>query len=393
MLRLESSQGVMSKIKTQIDYLIENGFEVSLLVGYGDEETLKNKKRFTDFFSEYKVVFFEIDYKYSLLFINKLYYLREFYQKLDIYLKSMTYDFIYFRGITAEKNLLKFSKIYNDRIIFEINSIMIDEYKTRKAYGKIVLNLLFMKKILNNSLACITITDEIARSIQKTAGRKIKTKTISNSVNVDSFPLVNKSRSINKEINLLFIGYIAEWHGLDRIIKGISRYKGEYKIKLSIVGDGTLTYSYKKMVKDNNLDSSVSFLGLVYGEDLDPLFDKCDIAISTLALHRQGLVETAALKNREYLSRGVPFVLSDIDVDLKDKDEISQFIFNVTPDDSPINIYEVVDFHKQLLRIETQNGGQYIKEKIRAFAKNNVDVSIKMKMFTEFILSLKSNSI
>jgi hypothetical protein len=46
----------------------------------------------------------------------------------------------------------------------------------------------------------------------------------------------------------------------------------------------------------------------------------CDLAISTLALHRKGMKEACPLKTRECLAYGLPMVLPYVDTDLKDLD-------------------------------------------------------------------------
>ena len=53
------------------------------------------------------------------------------------------------------------------------------------------------------------------------------------------------------------------------------------------------------------------------------------------------------LKNREYATRGIPFIYSETDSDFDNK----PYVLKASPDDSPINVMEILDFisHNQLL--------------------------------------------
>ena len=46
------------------------------------------------------------------------------------------------------------------------------------------------------------------------------------------------------------------------------------------------------------------------------------------------------MKNREYATRGIPFIYSEIDSDFEDK----PYIIKALPDESPIDIRQIVDF-------------------------------------------------
>jgi hypothetical protein len=46
------------------------------------------------------------------------------------------------------------------------------------------------------------------------------------------------------------------------------------------------------------------------------------------------------LKNREYATRGIPFIYSEIDSDFEDM----PYIVKAKPDESPIDIQEILDF-------------------------------------------------
>ena len=65
-----------------------------------------------------------------------------------------------------------------------------------------------------------------------------------------------------------------------------------------------------------------------------------DIGVGCLACHRKGIEFSKSLKNREYCSRGIPFFYSETDLEFEE----SNFIFKVPPDESPIDIQQLIQF-------------------------------------------------
>ena len=46
------------------------------------------------------------------------------------------------------------------------------------------------------------------------------------------------------------------------------------------------------------------------------------------------------MKNREYATRGIPFIYSEIDSDFEEK----PYIIKALPDESPIDVKQIIDF-------------------------------------------------
>jgi hypothetical protein len=95
------------------------------------------------------------------------------------------------------------------------------------------------------------------------------------------------------------------------------------------------------------VDSSVRFMGIQQGAELDAVFDNADVALDSLATHRLDLPCSSSLKAREYCARGVPFVTATQDPDFP---ECLDFIHRVSSTDQPLNISAVREFHEQILR-------------------------------------------
>jgi hypothetical protein len=89
-----------------------------------------------------------------------------------------------------------------------------------------------------------------------------------------------------------------------------------------------------------HIQDKVIFHGTLFGEELTKVFNMCQFAIGSLGRHRSGITVIKTLKNREYATRGIPFIYSEQDSDFDQQ----PYVLKAPADDSPINIRQVIDF-------------------------------------------------
>ena len=124
-------------------------------------------------------------------------------------------------------------------------------------------------------------------------------------------------------LNLVFTGYLARQHGLDRIVNSIHHYYSNTSnptpIRLSIASPDTseLT-SIKSLVDKLSLSKSVHFLGFLQPDSLESLYSKSHFGISSLGWHRVSVLHASNLKAREYTQFGLPTILVNNDCALFD---------------------------------------------------------------------------
>ena len=80
--------------------------------------------------------------------------------------------------------------------------------------------------------------------------------------------------------------------------------------------------------------------GSLYGSQLNEVFGQCVFAVGSLGRHRSGITSIKTLKNREYATRGIPFIYSEIDSDFEDK----PYVIKAPADESPIDIRSIIEF-------------------------------------------------
>ncbi len=208
----------------------------------------------------------------------------------------------------------------------------------------------------------------------------IKTINLSNCVDYSSIkPRSDKYKIIDRTIRLTCVANFTYWHGLDRLIKGIKEYKGDYKVVLNLVGGGKEIDNLKELSKR---DSRIVFHGSKSGKELDDIFDNTDIAVDALGRHRSGVYYNSSLKGKEYSARGVPSI-SAVKTELDDFEKYKYYL-KLPETDEPINISEIVKFYT---RVYKNQDTQRVTKEIRERTKDKFDYKYGYKNIIYKIIS------
>lgn len=209
---------------------------------------------------------------------------------------------------------------------------------------------------------------------------KRKYMALMNGIDTSSIVLRKRNGS-NKALNLLGVAHVAAWHGYDRIIEGLKDYYNNDKcitvdVNFHIVGNGVELCRLNKIVGQYNLKKHVFFYGTKTGQELNEVFDKCDIGIGSLANHRKGLTKESALKSREYCARGIPFIISSDDDGFNSD---FKYRLKIEPDESPVNINKIIEFYDSI------KDCNYVEE-MRSYAESNLTWEAVMKPVIDAII-------
>ena len=110
--------------------------------------------------------------------------------------------------------------------------------------------------------------------------------------------------------------------------------------------------------------------------------ERAHLAVSTLALHRKQMRQACALKTREYVARGLPFVIGHEDPDLG-RPEAAPFHFAVPADDSPVEAEAILGFASRLA-----SSGNEVAVEMRRYAADVLDWRPKLARYLDFCRSL-----
>lgn len=178
-----------------------------------------------------------------------------------------------------------------------------------------------------------------------------RTINISNGVDFDSIPL-HEPLTMNHELHLIGVAEVHYWHGYDRLIAGLGEYykqtDHQRDVLFHIVGgvgpsemyDSMHAPGFAELIEKYGIKDKVIFHGQLFGQQLDDVFNQCQFAIGSLARHRSGITAIKTLKNREYATRGIPFIYSEQDSDF----DVQPYVVKASADESPVNIQQIIDF-------------------------------------------------
>ena len=202
---------------------------------------------------------------------------------------------------------------------------------------------LFRHKLYAQMDAIVTFSDAKEIFGQRTIN-------ISNGVDFDSIPL-HKPVITNDELHLIGVAEVHYWHGYDRLIAGIGEYYkngGKRDVFFHIVGgvascemhDSMHAPGYIELMEKYHVKDRVIFHGQLFGDELDAVFNQCQFAIGSLARHRSGITFIKTLKNREYATRGIPFIYSEQDSDFDEQ----PYVLKIPADESPVDMNKIWNF-------------------------------------------------
>lgn len=332
--------GISKKIHYQVKGLRENGYEVHLC--YYDFDAQGHRCRYVDD---------QVIQDYGKGFMAGLRQ-RIDYDCIYDYCKLNGIQFVYARCFqNANPFLIHFFKKLRKldiKIVTEIPTYPYDSefvgFPLMTQMG-LKIDQIFRKSLYKRINAIVTFSD-----VNEIFGQR--TIRISNGVDMDSIPLHDYHPSSDGSIHLIGVAEVHYWHGFDRLIAGLGEYyrntNSPRNIYFHIVGgvwksemyDSIHAPGFSELMDKYGIRDRVVFHDQLFGGALDNVFNQCRFAIGSLARHRSGITVIKTLKNREYATRGIPFIYSEIDSDFEDK----PYIIKALPDESPIDIQQIVDF-------------------------------------------------
>jgi len=277
-----SNDGITKKIITQMQtwQLFGNDVKVfNILVKKNIQEG--------DLFHNIKVI-----YRHNVINGNKILFksIREFEP-----------DLIYFRFEPYKPFLKKILSKYPT--IFELNTNDLTEQRLEarndiKKILRYIYNLYTRNIILNEANGFVGVSHEICKLKQFTKFNK-EMIVIPNTIKLSDYPILKKMNQKRKPV-LLFMGKPGfVWQGISKIIKLAKLTEGYLEFR--IVGYDT---------PRSFLPANIKFYGYLESQEYHKIVCECDIAISTLSLHKKNMNEASPLKFREYLAYGLPVIIA-----------------------------------------------------------------------------------
>jgi len=309
------------------------------------------------------------------------------YACVSEYIDADKYDLMVLRYSGADFSMFR-DFLWNNaaRIITEHHAKEVPEALMYNTTLPQKLITLFMERFLGPSIirkcaGLIANCEEVKAYELRRAGCAIPSTVVTDGVSVEDVPFSGHAPYTGNELSLLCIAaFFDRWQGLDRVLRGLQDYTSQRPLlHLKVVGDVSAEdyHSARPLVDKKNV--KVEFLGKLYGPRLEEVFGNTHLAFSPLAWFRKKINEGCALKTREYLARGLPFIIGHGDPDL---DDAENYFLSIPPDNSPVDMHHVVEFAEQVLKTRG------VSKAMRELAETRVDWKIKMLQMWDFLKSV-----
>ena len=226
-------------------------------------------------------------------------------------------------------------------------------YSPRGITGK------YIKKETNkNSEKLNGIVDLILTETKQTSIFGIHALPIDTGIDVDKY-IPHKYIGNDQEIHMISVANETDYHGYDRIIRGIA-VSNKKNVFLHLVGN--MSKKTIKLISELDMKNNTILHGYQTGAALDKIYSYCNIGVGPLAPHRIGGKEGTGIKTKEYFAIGLPYFYAGKELIVPDE---YPYVYRVPADDSPINIDEIIGFYN---RLKYDNN---IVENMRSFARDN----------------------
>lgn len=278
---------------------------------------------------------------------------------------SEGFDVIYFRhsplNFGGYRMIKAASKV--SHLIVEISSFPPYTEKAKNVLRTIYHS--FSKRWWSISAKYVTLFTGIGEKANQYLG--VPFLNIDNGIDVELIPSRVEQRDSDTKIHILAVASMCEWHGYERIIKGLHEWKNERKEQYVIdlvgdEGDGSLT-KWKKLTEELELQSQVLFHGRMTGDKLTEIYNRATIGLCSLAMYKIGFTDGSVLKLREYMARGLPFVYAHNDPHMNMN---MPWCLKIPNDDSPVCMDDVDEFVKNVISMDR------LSDTMRNYAKDNM---------------------
>ena len=191
-------------------------------------------------------------------------------------------------------------------LFLEINAPLADE---RARYSGLQLQRIahrVERYIWRSATRILAVTEVLKDTVARAGVSPERISVTPNGIHLDQFATLTCRSQSADPVVLGFIGFMREWHGLDRVIDAVGRYDGRPAVRLVIAGEGPARPALERQVAALGIQEQVFFTGLADRASVPTLLASFDIAL------QPRVVDYASpLKIFEYMAAGCAIVAPD----------------------------------------------------------------------------------
>lgn len=230
------------------------------------------------------------------------------------------YNVVHYRNIWDGLHIAQNKKRFGYKTIFEVNGLPSVELKYH--YPGLDPNLL--SKIKEQEIATLHLSDAIicpsrvTRDYLASLGlpRRLIT-VIPNGVSAADFSPSPLPAREGRVPVMLYIGTLADWQGLDIVIKALPKILEQQAVRLQIVGRGRSRQRklLAKQIRKLGVEEYVSVQPAVPHHEIPALIAQADICLAPLGLNDRNVTQGACpIKILEYMASARPLLASNMPI-------------------------------------------------------------------------------
>ncbi|MBV6394231.1 MAG: D-inositol-3-phosphate glycosyltransferase [Anaerolineales bacterium] len=230
------------------------------------------------------------------------------------------YDVVHFRNIWDGFHIAQNKKKFGYKTLFEVNGLPSIELK----YHYPGMDAGLLAKIKEQEIATLHLADavicpsNVTRDYIASLGLDRKRVTvIPNGVSPSDFAFTPLPIRDGRVPVLLYVGTLADWQGLDIIVKALPKILESQPVKLHIVGRGRSRQrkALAKQIRKLGLEEHVVVQPAVPHHEIPSLIAGADICVAPLALNDRNVTQGACpIKILEYMAAGRPLLASNMPI-------------------------------------------------------------------------------
>lgn len=230
------------------------------------------------------------------------------------------YDVVHYRNIWDGLAVAQNKKRFGYKTLFEVNGLPSIELK----YHYPGIDPALLLKIKEQEIATLHLSDAILCPSRVTrdyiASLGLDRKRVSvipNGVSPSDFPPSALPSREGRTPVLLYIGTLADWQGLEIIIKALPKILEQQAVHLRIVGRGRSRQRklLAKQIRKLGVEGHVTVRPAVPHHEVPALIAESDICLAPLALNDRNVTQGACpIKVLEYMASSRPLVASNLPI-------------------------------------------------------------------------------
>ena len=187
----------------------------------------------------------------------------------------------------------------------EVNSPLADE---RTRHGNLKLRALahrLERQVWRGADRVLAVTGVLKGLIAATGADPARIVVVPNGIVLERFGTVAPPAETGV-VNLGFVGFVRDWHGLDGVVSEIAARRGGVPAMLTVVGDGPVRGELEAQAASLGIGERVRFLGVVPNAQVP-----AEVARFDIALQPKVTAYASPLKIFDYMAAGRAIVAPD----------------------------------------------------------------------------------